>query len=77
MRELQKTAKDAYQAGAIELYPPTLTSGPLPLPSSLLASFSMPGVMPFPANVHTVAETLRQSGADITGHPHGCWKGGP
>lgn len=67
MRKLQKTAKDAYQAGGNELYLPTLTSGPLPL-SSLLVSFPMPRVMPSPANVHvhTVAETLRQSGADIT-----------
>lgn len=66
MRELQRTAKDAYQAGGIELYLSTLTIGPLPLSSSLLVSFPMPGSMPSSANVHTIAETLRQSGADIT-----------
>ncbi|WP_037667552.1 hypothetical protein [Streptomyces afghaniensis] len=42
MRELQKTAKDAYQAGGIELYLSTLRVGPLPLSSSLLVSFPMP-----------------------------------
>ncbi|MEU1081458.1 hypothetical protein ABZ368_14625 [Streptomyces sp. NPDC005908] len=66
MRELQKTAKDAYQAGGIELYLSTLTIGSLPLSSSLLVSFPMPGTMPSSANVHTVAETLRRSDADIT-----------
>ncbi|GAA3496061.1 hypothetical protein GCM10019016_031620 [Streptomyces prasinosporus] len=66
MRELQKTAKDAYQAGGVELYLSTLTIGTLPLSSSLLVSFPMPGAMPPAANVHTVAETLRRSGTDIT-----------
>ncbi len=65
MRELQKTAKDAYRAGGIELYLSTLTIASLPLSSSLMVSFPMPGSMPSSANVHTVAETLRQSNADI------------
>ncbi|MDN0193574.1 hypothetical protein [Streptomyces sp. S.PNR 29] len=66
MRELQKTAKDAYQAGGIELYLSTLRIGPLPLSSSLLVSFPMPGTMPSSSDVHTVAETLSRRGAEAT-----------
>ncbi|MBT3163933.1 hypothetical protein HTV80_12525 [Streptomyces sp. Vc74B-19] len=65
MRELQKTAKDAYQAGGIELYLSTLTIGSLPLSSSLLVSLPVPGAMPPGADVHTVVATMRQSGADV------------
>jgi hypothetical protein len=64
MRELQRTAKDAYQAGGIELYLSTLQIGPLPLSSSLLVSFPPPGTMPPSTNVHAVAETRRQRGAE-------------
>ncbi|MFJ4975685.1 hypothetical protein ACIP6X_10145 [Streptomyces coeruleorubidus] len=66
MRELQKTAKDAYQAGGIELYLSTLRVGPLPLSSSLLVSFPMPGTMPASRDVHTLAEVLGRRGAETT-----------
>ncbi|MFF7795322.1 hypothetical protein [Streptomyces sp. NPDC007991] len=66
MRELQKTAKDAYQAGGIELYLSTLRIGPLPLSSSLLVSFPMPGTMPASSDVHTFAEVLGRRGAEAT-----------
>ncbi|MET9395034.1 hypothetical protein ABZY20_32270 [Streptomyces sp. NPDC006624] len=66
MRELQKTAKDAYQAGGIELYLSTLRVGPLPLSSSLLVSFPMPGTMPPSRDVHTLAEVLGRRGTETT-----------
>lgn len=66
MRELQKTAKDAYQAGGIELYLSTLRIGPLPLSSSLLVSFAMPGTMPSSSDVHAFAEVLGRRGAEAT-----------
>jgi hypothetical protein len=66
MRELQKTLKDAYQAGGIELYLSTLRVGPLPLSSSLLVSFPMPGTMPASRDVHTLAEVLGRRRAEAT-----------
>jgi hypothetical protein len=66
MRELQKTAKDAYQAGGIELYLSTLRVGPLPLSSSLLVSFPMPGTMPASRDVNMLAEVLGRRGAETT-----------
>lgn len=66
MRELQKTAKDAYQAGGIELYLSTLRVGPLPLSSSLLVSFPMPETMPASRDVHTFAEVLDRRGVEAT-----------
>lgn len=64
MRELQKTAKDAYQTGGIELYLSTLRVGPLPLSSSLLVSFPMPGMMPSSSDVHTLADVLGRRGEE-------------
>lgn len=66
MRELQKTAKDAYQAGGIELFVSTLRVGPLPLSSSLLVSFPMPGTMPSSSDVHTFKEALSRRGTKAT-----------
>ncbi|MFD3821823.1 hypothetical protein [Streptomyces sp. NPDC058625] len=64
MRELRKTAKDAYRAGGLELYLSTLQVGPLPLSSSLLISFPVPGTMPESSSTQEVAGALSRRGAD-------------
>ncbi|KOV59955.1 hypothetical protein ADL00_25445 [Streptomyces sp. AS58] len=65
-RQLQKTAKDAYRTGGMELYLSTLRVGSLPLSSALLISLPMPGAMPRSSTVHDVADLLQQRGADVT-----------
>jgi hypothetical protein len=65
MRDLQKTAKDAYHAGGIELYLSTLMVGPLPLSSSLLISLPAPGMMAKMASVHELANALNGGVANV------------
>lgn len=65
MRDLQKTAKNAYHSGGIELYLSTLMVGPLPLSSSLLISLPAPGMMPKMSSVHEMANALNGEGADV------------
>ncbi|MGH4032436.1 hypothetical protein ACQB60_26250 [Actinomycetota bacterium Odt1-20B] len=56
MRELQRKARESYQAGGMELYLSTLTVGPIPLASSLLISMPPPGTWPEDLDVAALAE---------------------
>lgn len=65
MRDLQRKAKDAYNAGGTELYISILTIGPVPLASSLLISVPAPDEWPDISDAEELAEHLagRHSGS--------------
>ncbi|UIX32340.1 hypothetical protein [Streptomyces sp. GQFP] len=58
MRDLQRKAKDAYNAGGTELYISILTIGPVPLASSLLISVPAPDEWPDISDAEELAEHL-------------------
>ncbi|MEH0418749.1 hypothetical protein [Streptomyces sp. B21-083] len=64
MRDLQRQAKNAYNAGGTELYISTLAIGPVPLASSLLISVPAPDEWPNCSDAEELAEHLAGQNAD-------------